>query len=115
AHQHPHALEGRGYSPDAADSHDLGEGARLHPRRRTRRSDAEINSSAQEAARSERAQEGRAAQGSGAGLIFGRARDPPRANALDVGGGDVDGPNITDSASPSLSHAITDENASTIA
>ena len=35
--------------------------------------------------------------------------------ALDVVGTDVDGLNITDSASPSLSHAITDENASTIA
>jgi hypothetical protein len=35
--------------------------------------------------------------------------------ALDVVGPEVDAPNITDSASPSLSHAITDENASTIA
>ena len=35
--------------------------------------------------------------------------------ALDVVGTDVDGPSITDSALLGLSHAITDENASTIA
>ncbi len=68
AHQHPHDLEGRGGAADAADQDDAGKGARLYPGRRTGRGHAEIDPPAQEAARSERPQEGRAPQGSRDGL-----------------------------------------------
>ena len=73
AHQHPHHVEGRGGAADAADPHDAGEGARLYPGRRAGRGDAEVDPAAQEAARRERPQEGRADEGSRGGLICWKA------------------------------------------
>ena len=72
AHQHPHHLEGRGGAADAAAAHDAGEGARLYRRRRAGRGDAEVDPPAQEAARRERAQEGRAHRAGRGGLTAGR-------------------------------------------
>ena len=48
--------------------HDAGEGAGLYQRRRVGRGDPEVDPAAQEAARSQRPQEGGAGQGSGAGV-----------------------------------------------
>ena len=56
AHQHPHPLQGRSGAPDPADPDDAGKGARLHPGRRARRGDAEVDPPAQGPARPERPQ-----------------------------------------------------------
>ena len=63
-------VEGRGGAADAADPHDAGKGAGLYRGRRAGRGDAEVDPPAQEAARPERPQARRAAQGNRAGLTL---------------------------------------------
>src|SRR5258707_1367264 len=78
AHQYPHPCQGRGRAADPADPDDVGEGARLYRRRRAGRGHPGRDQAAQEAARSQRAQEGGPAQGGGAGVTPGRWHRPIR-------------------------------------
>src|SRR6516165_2728749 len=69
AHQHPHPRQGRGGAPRPADPDDAGEGARLYRRRRAGRGDPQGRPAAQEAARSQRSEEGGAPQGGARGRV----------------------------------------------
>ena len=78
------AFQGRGGASDAADADDARKGAGLHPGRRTRRSDAEVDPPAQGPPRPQRSQARRAGQGGGGGSPGSLTKTDPGCRAIAI-------------------------------